>query len=158
MGKTKPGCLIPCLKPLEIGEPPTCMRLKEKLEGALTLLKNLLNEHKQDIQNLICSGNSDWALQLKRFKIYMPPSHGTVITAKHIDLNELINQCSNLRRMCDALKWFSENFKDAVVVVCHPTQTDNPKDNDLVLTNEGIWIHVEVTDTCGSAYKRKLKK
>jgi hypothetical protein len=69
-------------------------------------------------------------------------------------LNELINQCTTVERLLDAIAWVLGQAPEATMHRCHPTTSSGPQageDNDLIVLVAGERWSFEVSDVVSSS-------
>jgi len=96
-----------------------------------------------------------WGATLKRATVPLegPDRPGLVGASEH-NLIEVINQCANLERLVDALRWIESDASGlqefSLVECCHPTTSSGSRENDIILRSpQGTRAFFEVSDVCG---------
>jgi len=100
-----------------------------------------------------------WGQSVKRLRVELP-NHGrpelTEVAPSEHSITEVYNQCANVERLIDAIKWClspRSGFSDGLGLVCHPTTSsgkDKPaehEDHDLVVrAANGQLGYFEISD------------
>ena len=93
-----------------------------------------------------------WGIGLKRLEVRLPNIPG-IIGKESEKLVELINILATVERTISALKWFASEFPETVLRECHPSTSDDPGGNDIVLVDASgaVVVRCEVCDVASSS-------
>jgi hypothetical protein len=92
-----------------------------------------------------------WGILLKRATVELNVGEiPRLIGKEHEKLAEVINIAATVERLIDAIDWFAnqEENLNCSIQNCHPSTSDNPGENDLVISNQNgdVVIRCEVCD------------
>jgi hypothetical protein len=104
-----------------------------------------------------------WGQSVKRLRVELPSDSRPELTgaapSEH-SITEVYNQCANVERLIDAVKWClspASKFSDGLGLACHPTTSSNKfkpadyEDHDLVVQGvDGQLGYFEVSDVASN--------
>ncbi len=101
-----------------------------------------------------------WGVEMKRLNIDLSMISNPLISKKSEKFVELVNILATVERTLDALSWCSKNYPDLIVEQCHPSTSDDPEGNDIVLvnTNGNVCVRIEVCDVASSRASQNGKE
>lgn len=96
-----------------------------------------------------------WGQNMKRLDVMLSPVGKPTIVLKEFErLTEIINIVATCERMIDALSWFSASatYNRCMVMMCHPSTSDDLEGNDIVLglSDQRVLVRCEVCDVVSS--------
>ncbi|WGW01753.1 hypothetical protein QF117_13330 [Vibrio sp. YMD68] len=93
-----------------------------------------------------------WGLETKRLAVDLSSIKNSLITKKSEKFVELINILATVERTIDTLKWCANEYPNLRVDQCHPSTSDDPDGNDIVLVgNDGeVRVRIEVCDVASN--------
>lgn len=120
-------------------------------------ITTLLEAHTFLVQRYSCAENTipvdvpDWGIRMKRLRVNLDTETRPTIVGKMEERRgELVNILATLERLIAALKWFARHadFGKLRVWECHPSTSDAPDSNDIVLVDENgtVCVRCEVCD------------
>ncbi len=110
-------------------------------------------------QKKISNETISWGINTKRLEVSLP--YGELQIGKSNEkFVEIINILATTERTISALKWLAQNFPRAIVQECHPSTSDNPDGNDIVLIDhqDNILARCEVCDVASSNASQNKKE
>jgi hypothetical protein len=93
-----------------------------------------------------------WGTETKRLAVDLSFINNSLITKRSEKFVELINILATVERTIDTLKWCASQYPNLSVEQCHPSTSDDPGGNDIVLVdNDGeIRVRIEVCDVASN--------
>lgn len=93
-----------------------------------------------------------WGIEAKRLAVDLSCIDNSLILKRSEKFVELINILATVERTIDSLSWCETQFPNLIVDQCHPSTSDDPDGNDIVLVDsEGtIQVRIEVCDVASN--------
>lgn len=77
-----------------------------------------------------------WGIKTKRKHIDFGPGERPALVGKNAEaFSEVVNIVSTVERLISALRWFANGYPRLELAECHPSTSDAPESNDIVLRN-----------------------
>ncbi len=103
---------------------------------------------------LVSSANESWGIDNKRHRVSLEKLDRPEDIGKESErLPELINMTATIERLIGTLDWAATqpDLRDAIVSECHPTTSDEPEANDLVLAEPANGRTLALFEVCDVA-------
>ena len=98
------------------------------------------------------STSLDWGIEVKRLVVDLSNVNNQLISKQSEKFVEFINILATVERTIDTLNWCASQFPSLIVDQCHPSTSDDPDGNDIVLVDRNgvIRARIEVCDVASN--------
>lgn len=110
--------------------------------------------------NIHSKSPNQWGIEIKRLVVDLSLVTSSLVEKSSEKFVELINILATVERTIDALDWFNEHFPTLIVEQCHPSTSDEPEGNDIVLVDKlgNVKVRCEVCDVASNKASQNGKE